>query len=415
MNARRIYLTTATTQGFLLSLVFTISQIYRITRVGLTPLQLVLVGTTLEITAFVFEIPTGIVADVFSRKLSIIIGFLLFGVGFIVEGAFPIFAAVLLAQVIWGLGWTFISGAHEAWIADEVGVDNVGQVYMRGTQYYHFGNLLGIPIPLSVFFGKMALNLPILIGGGFFIAYGIFLSLFMPENEFTPAGSETRQTWKTMRSTLFNGIKMMRSQSVLMIFLAIAFFVGLYSEGFDRLQEAHFLSNFAFPLPELIDSVTWFGIMRLGTILLTLVATEIVKRKITTNAHIKYTRLLQIIYGVIVACLLIFARTEQFYIAIVAVWVLNTARALSYPLNTTWLNQRIDSQVRATVLSMTSQVDALGQMIGGPITGAVGTLRSLRAALITSGLMLSPAIFLFGFLGKDRFPIKINSKNPKHS
>ena len=94
---------------------------------------------------------------------------------------------------------------------------------------------------------------------------------------------------------------------------------------------------------------------------------------------------------------------------------MNTARALSYPLNTTWLNQRIDSQVRATVLSMTSQVDALGQMIGGPIAGAVGTLRSLQAALITSGLMLSPAIFLFGFLGKDRFPIKINSKNPTHS
>ena len=114
-------------------MVFTISQIYRISQVGLTPLQLVLVYTTLEITASVFEIPTGVVADVFSRKLSIIIGFFLFGVGFIVEGAFPIFTTVLIAQVIWGLGWTFISGAHEAWIAVEVGVNKVGSVYIRGT------------------------------------------------------------------------------------------------------------------------------------------------------------------------------------------------------------------------------------------------------------------------------------------
>jgi len=409
MNARRIYLTTATAQGFLLSLVFTISQIYRIAQVGLTPFELVLVGTTLEITAFVFEIPTGIVADVYSRKLSTIIGFFLFGLGFIVEGAFPVFATVLLAQVIWGLGWTFISGAHEAWIADEVGVDKVGPVYMRGTQYYHLGSLLGIP--LSVYLGKMALNLPILIGGGLFMAYGIFLIILMPENEFSPATSESRQTWQTMKGTFNDGIKLIRSQSVLMLFLAIALFVGLYSEGFDRLQEAHFLTNFTFPLPKLIDTVTWFGIMRLGTLLLTIGLSEIMLRKITANERLKFTQMLQIIFGIIVACLIIFARTEQFYIAIAAVWVLNTARAVSYPLNTTWLNQRIDSQVRATVLSMTSQVDALGQMVGGPITGAIGTLRSLRAALITSSLMLSPVIFLFGLLGKERFNVKTHSKD----
>jgi DHA3 family tetracycline resistance protein-like MFS transporter len=33
---------------------------------------------------------------------------------------------VLLSQVIWGIGWTFISGAHDAWIADEIGPDNAG-------------------------------------------------------------------------------------------------------------------------------------------------------------------------------------------------------------------------------------------------------------------------------------------------
>jgi len=409
MNAKRIYLTTSIMQGMLLSLVFTISQIYRINQVGLTPIELVLVGTTLEITAFVFEIPTGVVADVYSRKLSTLIGFFLFGIGFIVEGAWPIFTTVLIAQVIWGLGWTFISGAHEAWIADEVGVDKVGPVYIRGTQYYYLGNLLGIP--LSILLGKMALNLPILIGGGLFIAYGIFLSIFMPENEFTPAGSETRQTWQTMKGTLNNGIKLVRSQSVLMLFLAIAFFVGLYSEGFDRLQEAHLLANFTFPLAGLIDSVTWFGIIRLGTLLLTLGVSEIIKRKIEGETHLKFTHMLQIIYGVIVICLLIFSSTEYFYIAIAAVWIINTARAISYPLQTTWLNQRIDTQVRATILSMTSQIDALGQMVGGPITGMIGTLRSLRAALATSGLMLSPTILLFGYLRKNRFPLKLNSEN----
>jgi DHA3 family tetracycline resistance protein-like MFS transporter len=52
---------------------------------------LVLVGTVLEPSVFIFEIPTGIVADVYSRRLSIIIGQVLIGLGFMVEGLFPVF------------------------------------------------------------------------------------------------------------------------------------------------------------------------------------------------------------------------------------------------------------------------------------------------------------------------------------
>ena len=50
---------------------------------GLAPYQLVLVGTAVELSIFLFEIPTGVVADVFSRRLSIIIGYFLMGIGFL--------------------------------------------------------------------------------------------------------------------------------------------------------------------------------------------------------------------------------------------------------------------------------------------------------------------------------------------
>ena len=112
----------------------TVSAVYRITEVGLNPLQLILVGTVLETSAFLSEIPTGVVADVHSRRLSIIIGYFLIGVGFIVEGSFAIFGTILLAQVLWGIGFTFTSGAEEAWIADEVGEQGVGSIFLRGAQ-----------------------------------------------------------------------------------------------------------------------------------------------------------------------------------------------------------------------------------------------------------------------------------------
>jgi MFS transporter, DHA3 family, tetracycline resistance protein len=111
-----------------------VTSLYEATVAGLTPVQLILVGTALEVSAFVFEVPTGIVADVYSRRLSIIIGYVLMGLGFLVEGFFPAFLPILLAQVIWGLGYTFTSGATQAWISDEVGEETANKLFLRGTQ-----------------------------------------------------------------------------------------------------------------------------------------------------------------------------------------------------------------------------------------------------------------------------------------
>ena len=127
LNGYTVYLLQSFTAELLFAVIFTVSTLYQVETVGLNPFQLVLVGTLLEFTAFVAEVPTGIIADVYSRRLSIIIGFVLVGLGFIVEGSIPQFWAILLAQVIWGIGITFMSGAQEAWVADEVGPENAGK------------------------------------------------------------------------------------------------------------------------------------------------------------------------------------------------------------------------------------------------------------------------------------------------
>src|SRR5574338_16219 len=85
--------------------------VFYFTVVELNPLQLVLVGTVLEASTLLFEIPTGVVADTYSRRLSIIIGVFTLGAGFLLIGLARTFPLVLLAQVICGLGYTFTSGA----------------------------------------------------------------------------------------------------------------------------------------------------------------------------------------------------------------------------------------------------------------------------------------------------------------
>ncbi len=394
LGAARVYFITTWGFGLYTSIIFTLNMVYQVRTVGLNPLQLVLVGTALEVTILMFEIPTGVVADLNSRRLSTIIGFALMGLGFVVEGSWPLFATVLLAQVIWGLGWTFISGAHAAWIADEVGQEAVASIYLRGTQYRQIGALLGIP--LSVLLGSYRLNLPLLVGGSLSIVLALFLALWMPEQNFRPAMPEARQSWAGMIGTFRQGAQLVKQRPVLITFLAIGVFIGLSSEGYDRLWTAHILENLSFPTIGHLNDETWFGIMRAGSMVLTLAATEVVRRKVQDQPPNRTVSLLQMIHGIMIIALLALALADHIGLAIAAFWVFGTMRNVSDPLSTAWANQYINSEVRATVLSMSGQVDAVGQIVGGPIVGVIGTVRSLRAALVSSAIILAPVVPLYG-------------------
>src|SRR5688572_281301 len=224
---------------------FTTQAIYYVNTVGMDPLQLVLVGTLLEATCFIFEVPTGVVADTYSRRLSVIIGVFLLGIGFALEGLLPFFGAILAAQVVTGIGYTFTSGATQAWLADEVGEENIGPVFLRASQVGRVGTFAGIL--LGVGLASIWINLTLITGGLLLIGLGVILVLVMQEHGFKPAPREERTSWQAMRGTFTDGLKMVRGRPVLMTLLAVELFVGMASEGFDRLGEAHLLTNFQFP------------------------------------------------------------------------------------------------------------------------------------------------------------------------
>jgi DHA3 family tetracycline resistance protein-like MFS transporter len=148
-------------------MVVSVNLVYQVEAADLTPLQLVLVGTALEATIFLCEVPTGVVADVYSRRRSVLIGLPLVGVGLALSGVFPHFWPILLSQIIWGLGYTFVSGAKQAWIADEIGVAAAGRVYLRSTQVEQALRLTAIPISIGL--ATISLSLPIILGGSLFL------------------------------------------------------------------------------------------------------------------------------------------------------------------------------------------------------------------------------------------------------
>jgi DHA3 family tetracycline resistance protein-like MFS transporter len=387
------YLGLEAAQALIFAMIFTASSVYQVTIAALTPLQLVLVGTTLEATVFIFEVPTGIVADVYSRRLSIIIGMFLIGLGFILEGSLPIFWAILLSQVLWGVGYTFTSGATQAWITDETSESIAGKAFLRSSQIGQVAALLGIGAGMVL--GNIAVNIPILLGGIGFIILGIFLILVMTETSFTPLPSGERTSWENMVHTFLQGLNTVHRRPSLLTILSIGLVYGLYSEGLDRLWTKHILDNFTLPIVSNWQPVVWIGMIQAVGMLLSVGAVEIARRRINIQDHLSIAKALMGVTAILAASLIIFALAGPLVLALLAFWLIDALRSMIGPVYTAWVNQRLDSQIRATVLSMSSQVDAIGQVAGGPILGLIGNLVSVRAALMASGIVLSPTLYLF--------------------
>src|SRR5512141_391475 len=184
LEAPRVFLIMEMAITVFTSMVFVTNSLYEATVAGLAPLQLVLIGTTLELSTFLFEVPTGIVADMYSRRLSIIIGYVLMGFGFLIEGFFPAFRPILLAQVVWGLGYTFTSGAKQAWITDEIGEESANKLFLRMARLSTFAWLSGLGITLLL--GANNTAIPIRVGAVGIVLTGLTLAIIMPETGFRP-------------------------------------------------------------------------------------------------------------------------------------------------------------------------------------------------------------------------------------
>jgi DHA3 family tetracycline resistance protein-like MFS transporter len=142
--------------------------------------------------------------------------------------------------------------------------------------------------------------------------------------------------------------------------------------------------------------VAFFGLLRAGSMVLAIIATHFVEKRIDTSSPLAIGRAtLGITFG-ISAGLIGFALSPIFALTIAAYWLISVLRNVVGPLYNAWVNQKLDSSTRATVLSMSSQVDAIGQVGGGPLMALVAGVYSVTAAIVTSGLLLLPALPLIG-------------------
>lgn len=393
LSAPAAYYTQEGAAAFVFGLVFTIQAVYFVQSLGLTPLQLVLIGTVLELTCFLFEIPTGVIADTYSRRLSVVLGFACLGAGFLVLGFVPTFAGALLAQIVGGLGYTFLSGAQSAWITDEVGEEHVGRLFLRGSQVASVLGMVGVVV--SALVGGLNLRVPIVAGGLLLLLLALALAVFMPERGFTPPPRADRASWRAMKTTFRQGVQVVRRSRVLTGLLVVALMYGASTEALDRLWQYHLLRGVGLPDAFGLRPAHWFGLIGLLGSFVGLFAVEAVRRRLDPSSVPATARALAVLTLLGIVAGVGFALAGQFWFAVTAFLTAGVLRGVYDPLYHTWLNQGLDSRTRATVISIAAQADALGQVAGGPAVGWLGNVSGARPALLATALLRLPTLWFF--------------------
>jgi len=392
LNIKNIYYFLTSSRSFSIYIVFTLNAIYYVSQAGLNPLQLVLIGTIMELTVLLFEIPTGLVADFFGRKKSLVVGTFIIGVAHILEGSFPTFWAIAVGAALWGIGWTFISGAEQAWIADELENKDLDQVFLKGAQYSSLGSFIGIIVSVllsSVFTVQIA----ILIAGGLLVLIAIIASIVVPETKFVRIVRNDTTSLQQMGLAIKGGFTQIKGNSVLVGLVAITLLMGLASEGFDRLWGAHFIE--VFQLNE-EAAIYWFGAFFAIAFLLNIVVLKVVEAFVKE----RFANALLALNSLLVIAMLFFAFSGSFLLAVLLYWIIASLREVNHPLMSVMINKRLQPKGRATALSMYGQLDALGQVAGGPLVGMIALYTSIQGGIAASAILIIPTLYFLWRIGK---------------
>lgn len=394
MKARKQYLWISALMSYGFLLYFTASAIYRIDVANLEAYQLIFLGTALEISVFLFEIPTGILADLKSRKLSIFIGLFIVSLGLLLETSTTLFWVIFLSQSLWGFGYTFISGALSAWVSDETSNVDIEQTFVKAAKYRKAAVVLGI-LSAAVL-GSISVRGAMAFSGVLFFGLSAYVFFFVREDLFVPVKHHA-SVIKNYGIQLIHGLKHIWSSKILRILWVVIFLLGLYSEGIDRLNELFILDEigfrqiFAHVEPIWITSIVALTIAVLGFGILSIVERHVHKAKYAYTWLIYFT--ITMIGG-----LLIFTYMSSAYLAVSGFIVFQIVREAKEPLMELIQVRETPIAIKATVLSTMSQTDAIGQLISGPLMAWISFQYTIQTSFLTATVIIGVVLIFLVIL-----------------
>lgn len=345
----------------------------------LPPLQLVLLGTAKEIAVLVSEIPTGVVADLYSRKWSVVIAFAVTGAAVIGSGTVDTFGSLVLVSALWGLGLTFRSGAETAWLTDELGGAEQAEPFVIRRAGVEFA--AGIVGALVAIFAALAASLSAaLVGFGVvLIGRAVWLAAFMPELGFEPV---RQSRLAEFRAVLIQGGRAVRRVPALWVLFVSTVLAGFGSEAVDRLYVRR-LDDLSFASLA-VDEVVLVGGIVIAQSVLAVVLLRRVEGRLRGPALPGALALLFVATSTGVAAL---GLVGILAVAVVGLVVQGTMRAMAQPVTVAWANAHATPATRATVHSFVGQAHSVGEITGGVALGLLAARAGLPVALAGSAVL----------------------------
>jgi MFS family permease len=357
-----------------LQLWFPIWIIYLTEQRGLTLAQVTLIDIPFWLCIILLQIPGAALADRFGRKPVLVGSAMAFSVAIVFFGLASNFWLLLGSYMVWGIGFATLWGTESAFLFDSLKAmgreDDYPRIYGRGwavaTAAQVAGTILGAPLASAT-----SLQVPIIASGGItLIAVLIALTFKEPHvkrSDVVPKyGDIIRESAQLVRTMPDVRYALMFFGLVTVGSLGVVFF-------FQPFLEVHDVATGSFGI--------WQTPMRLVGIVAALAAHRLMR-------DLGERRTMLLMPVTIVAGFFLLAAWDSVW-AQVAFSAMNFGVILSQPAITSYLNRRVPSEQRATVVSLTNLVRSMVLIPSAPLLGLLADNVSYQAAYLAGGLIVA--------------------------
>ena len=356
---------------------------------GLDLFEINLVLAAYFVCVFLFEVPTGALADLFGRKLSFVLSCLIRAMAFSMYAWAESFADCLVAEVVDAFGTTLATGALDAWLVDELDAEGskkpTAPIFAKGLVIARVvATLSGLG---GAYLATTSISLPWFTSAALFAATALFALLRMQER---PATSRRDHGQTSFGGMIREGFQIAYRRPLVRRLCILTFATAFASMP----------ANLTWPA--LLQERTNEGFWLLGWVWALLCLAGGVGAALTTPAlrRMRRGRLLALAQALRGIGFLSGALSRGFAPALAGLMTREAALAVSDPAAMAWANEHIDARLRATVLSVWSMAFTVGGATGGVLLGLLARAAGIPAMWTVSALILLATAP--GFLRLDR-------------
>ena len=357
---------------------------------GLSFFEVFVANAAFSAGMVVFEIPTGVVADTLGRRVSFLLSVSVLAATTLLYVALAQLEAGVVAfalvSVGMGLGFTFYSGAMEAWLVDALAVTGyrgiLDRVFARGQQITGAAMLVGAVG--GGLLGQIDLAIPYLVRAALLAVVFVVAFVVMHDLGFTPRRVSAGELPGEIVRNGKAGVEFGWGQRPLrLLMLASLVQVGFLTWGFYASQPY---------LLALLDSdAVWIaGLVAAGVALSTIAGNQVVT--IASRYCGRRTTLLLSAAALQTCAAVALGVASSFWVALPAFLLVTASVGVTSPVRQAYLHQVVRTEQRATVVSFDSMVSNVGGVGGQVGLGALGEARSVGAAFVAGGVATAAAL-----------------------